>query len=229
MIVGNGMLANAFKLAKHSLNNTVIFASGVSNSNEQEKEEFEREKKLLENILLINKEKLFVYFSTCSIYDSTMTNSQYVYHKMYMERIVRENSNNYLIIRLPQVIGKTAAPTIINFLFNKIKNEEEFTIFNRTKRNFIDVDDVVKVVSYLINKKLLFNEIINLASTNYTSVYEVVVMLERVSKKRAIYNIKNSGGEYYIDVSNMINIYRELSIDFDDNYVMKTLNKYYSQ
>lgn len=229
MIVGNGMLANAFKLAKHSLNNTVIFASGVSNSNEQENEEFEREKKLLENILLINKEKLFVYFSTCSIYDSTMTNSQYVYHKMYMERIVRENSNNYLIIRLPQVIGKTAAPTIINFLFNKIKNEEEFTIFNRTKRNFIDVDDVVKVVSYLINKKLLFNEIINLASTNYTSVYEVVVMLERVSKKRAIYNIKNSGGEYYIDVSNMINIYRELSIDFDDNYVMKTLNKYYSQ
>ena len=55
MIIGNGQLAQAFK--NLHIENSVIFASGVANSNCIEEKEFEREKELLISTLLQNKDK----------------------------------------------------------------------------------------------------------------------------------------------------------------------------
>ncbi|AEW77973.1 naD-dependent epimerase/dehydratase [Aggregatibacter actinomycetemcomitans ANH9381] len=86
------MLAKAFESFHKRTYNYIIFASGVSNSNETSFENFNREKELLLEVLEQYKDKTIVYFSSCSIYDSSLTNSLYVYHKMCMERLVRENS-----------------------------------------------------------------------------------------------------------------------------------------
>lgn len=228
MIIGNGMLARAFEDLYKNDDSHIVFASGVSNSNEKLDKNFKREEMLLINTLSESKGKTIIYFSTCSVYDSSLANSLYIYHKLHMERIIREKATSYMIIRLPQVIGITSSPTIVNFIFNKINNGEKFSIFNRTVRNFVDVEDISKIVNYLIKNRLFLNNIINLASTQYTSIYQVVLYLEKIIGKRAVYDIEDKGSKYFIDVSNLLDIYKELDIKFNEHYMEKVINKYYA-
>ncbi|MGV6987523.1 NAD-dependent epimerase/dehydratase family protein [Testudinibacter sp. P80/BLE/0925] len=151
MIIGRGMLAKAFN-SYVSTEDVIIFASGVSNSNEENSSSFTRERELLRHTIRNNPASLIVYFSTCSIYDSTLQNSKYVLHKLLMELILQDECDRYLIFRLPQVAGRTKSPTIINFIYNKINNGEEFSVFSKSKRNIIDVDDVFKIVDYILKK-----------------------------------------------------------------------------
>ena len=67
MIVGNGLIAKAFDNFKDD--KVIIFASGVSNSLEQRKQEFDREENILSNVINENPEKKIVYFSTCYFND----------------------------------------------------------------------------------------------------------------------------------------------------------------
>lgn len=67
MVIGNGMIANRFTNYKDD-KEIVIFASGVSNSKNINKENFKKEFLLLEDIIKANPDKVITYFSTCSIY-----------------------------------------------------------------------------------------------------------------------------------------------------------------
>ena len=68
MIIGNGLLAQAF--SEYNNNDEIlIFASGVSNSLEEKESEFDREAKLLKSVITNYPDKTMVYFSTCSVYD----------------------------------------------------------------------------------------------------------------------------------------------------------------
>src|SRR5437868_6944217 len=105
MIIGNGLIARTLSDYKND-DSIIIFASGVSNSGEIKKEEYEREKKLLNQQK--NKNKLLVYFSTCSVFDPSLSDSHYIIHKKEIESILENNFENYLLIRLPILIGKTS-------------------------------------------------------------------------------------------------------------------------
>ena len=76
MIIGKGMIAKAFDLYKKN-QDIVIFASGVSNSLEENIKCFEREEALLKKTILENKSATFVYFSTCSIMDQSVNQKKY--------------------------------------------------------------------------------------------------------------------------------------------------------
>ncbi len=65
MVIGNGLIGNIFKLVDSD--NYLIFASGVSNSMENNDGEFNREFDLLKSH--INTNKKFIYFSTVNIND----------------------------------------------------------------------------------------------------------------------------------------------------------------
>ena len=62
MIIGNGLRAKAFNSYGND-NKLLIFASGVSNSNETSSKAFDREKKLLLDALNNQSGKKFIYFS----------------------------------------------------------------------------------------------------------------------------------------------------------------------
>mgnify|MGYP007017084323 CR=1 FL=1 len=82
MIVGRGLLASLF--LENDREDIIFFASGVSNSLEDRQEEFLREETLIKKTIEENPNKIFVYFSTCSVYDSSKTGSDYVLHKLKM-------------------------------------------------------------------------------------------------------------------------------------------------
>lgn len=226
MIIGKGMMAKAFSHKADNLQQ-IIFASGVSDSSETRQAEFLREENLLRATMRENPKQKLVYFSTCSIYDSTLHNSPYIHHKLNMERVIRENCADYVIFRLPQVVGVTQSPTLIHYLYQKIYNQQRFDLWGNSKRNLIDVADVVRVVDFILDNQLFSKLIVNLASDKSHSIYEIVMILERLTEKRALYNVVDKGSSYHIDLSQIKPILKQLNMQFGANYAENVITKYY--
>ena len=225
MIVGSGMIAKAFKEYGNS-NKVLIFAKGVSNSLETKKEEFERETALLLETIEKYRDRTLVYFGTCSALDSQNNYNAYIEHKVKMENIIQENCKNYFIFRLPQVVGKATSPTLINFLATHIKNGTPFHLWKNSKRNLIDVVDVYKIASYLINNGILKNKVTNIASSESVNITTIVKKIELLLDKKADYTMEDKGTFYDIDISKISKYLLDIGICFGGNYIDVVLDKY---
>lgn len=106
IIEGAGDIASILKLREGAL----FFASGVSNSQCTDEEQFKREKHLL---LSQPKDLCIFYFSTISIYTK---DSPYTTHKKAMEQIIRSNWNHYNILRLGNITFGKNPNTFINYV-----------------------------------------------------------------------------------------------------------------
>ncbi len=227
MVIGNGMIARAFKNLYEHDNKVIIFASGVSNSSETNDSAFNTETQLLLDCLKRNGTKRIVYFSTCSIYDNN-NESPYVRHKKRIEKLIIKNSRNYLIFRLPQVVGKsTNNHTLINHLYNKIQNGEPITVWKGATRNLIDIEDVVKISSYIIEADYYNNTIINIASKYNVGILEIVRELENITKNKADIVIEERISSYSIDISRISPVISKLGINFPQIYYKHVIHKYY--
>jgi len=152
MVIGNGLIATAFKSYVDN-DKVVIFASGVSNSSETNDETFFKESTLLRGTLKKNKDKIIVYFS--SVFNCDRNKLVYMNHKRHMEEIISNSPNKFIILRLPQVIGAGGNPnTLVNFMVNKLKNNETIDVYKKAKRNLLDVEDVEKIVSKILSEKI---------------------------------------------------------------------------
>jgi nucleoside-diphosphate-sugar epimerase len=227
VIIGDGMIARAFIKSFYDSNDLILFASGVSNSKEMRELEFQREEALLLSIVY---KKKIIYFSTCSIYDEELVDSPYVKHKLKIESLIEEKSKNYLILRLPQVVGFTKnLHTLTNFIFESMIKNKPINIWKYAQRNLIDIDDVVSTVTYIQQNKLFENRVINLASPIFTSTYEIVAVFEKILNKKALLSIEEKGGSYLIDISSVSQIYNDLDLVFNEQYLEKILYKYYGK
>jgi len=180
MIIGSGLLAKGFK-KKHK--KSIIFAAGVSNSKETRSEEFLREKNLILKTLLEQQKNgfPFIYFSSIM---SDLIDNDYYKHNLKMEELIRNNSNNYLIFRLPQVIGNGGNnENLINNFVKAIKNGEKVKLINRATRSIIDVDDVVRIVNFCKNKikrKDFYGETINVSEIERISIDDLYLTLTKI-------------------------------------------------
>ena len=228
MIIGSGLLAKAFSRVSLQLDKVCIYAAGVSNSNCIDLQAFDRERgRLSSAIENLANEITFVYFGTCSVLDSEMTNKPYVMHKLAMEEIVKKHPK-YLILRLPQVAGKTTNPnTLLNFLFAHISCGEAFKVWSKAKRNIIDVDDVVSIAMLLLADSSLRNITVNIANTSSYSLIEIVHTFEKILEKSAIYEIEERGSDYYIDTKRIYPLLEKARINFSEDYLKKVIKKYY--
>jgi len=227
VIIGRGLLATAF-LSYSNNPNIVIFASGVSNSKNNEQSLFDREESLLRKTIESNKEKIIVYFSTCSIYDNSVNTTKYVYHKLKMENIIQENCSKFYIFRLPQVVGVTNSPTLIPFLFDSIEKKKNMIISSNSTRNIIAIEDVSEIVSYIIENENNKNEIINVATPFNTNIIEIIKKIEEILKNRAIYEKEDCGIEQSIDISKIKNLNKYFKI-YNEKYVDDLLESYYQK
>ena len=160
MIIGNGLIAKSFKKKSKFFKNIIIFASGLSNSKNSNKLEFQRERRLLKKYLKIKTKKL-IYFSTLDVFRSKKT--PYIIHKRNVEKILIKKKNT-LIVRLPQLIGRSNNKnTLFNFLMFNLKKNKKIKIFINYYRNFVDVLDLVLLIINL-NKKDFNFKILNIFS-----------------------------------------------------------------
>lgn len=215
MIIGNGIIANSFKLINHD--SLLIFASGVSNSKEIREEEFNKELFLLKETIKINK-KIFIYFSSCSI-ENKLT--PYTLHKLKIEKYIEENCENYLIIRLPIVVGNNNKNQLLGFFKEKLINNETINIDLKLKRYLIDVEDLPKIVQILVSNKI---KKINVGFNYPISIKKIINVLENIYKLELKYNEIDKNENDYLNFDNFNKIIKDYN--FNKNPI-KIIKKYY--
>jgi len=228
MIVGSGLIASSFSHLFSKCDDVCIYAAGVSNSSCCDTHEFERERARIEEALEQSMPvEAFVYFGTCSVSDPEARNTPYVQHKLAMEKLVQTHPRN-LILRLPQVAGKTPNPhTLLNYLYARIVRSESFTLWSKAKRNIIDVNDMAAITRQLIKDSSVRNVTLNVASTTNYPIVDIVKAMERLVGKHAVYEVVERGSEYSIDVSAITSVLETVGVKFGDDYLDRVIHRYY--
>lgn len=138
MIIGNGDIASVLT----DIPDRLYFVSGVSSGTETRESEFKRETDLL---LEQDKSKHIVYCSSlCVFYSDT----PYAKHKRNMEKLIRDNFKHYAILRLGNITWGKNPKTLLNFIFNKIKNNQPFEIKD-AYRYLVDKEDFLHWVELI--------------------------------------------------------------------------------
>jgi nucleoside-diphosphate-sugar epimerase len=182
-VIGNGLIANRFRNFDCA-EPVVLFASGVSNSLETTTGAFEREINLIKEHLC--SDKLFIYFSSYSV---TYKKSSYVDHKLHIENLIAQHAKKYLILRLTNVVGNAGnRNTVINFLIDKIKQQEPFNLYTHAERNFLDVDDIVQIVKELLSDPYSVNKIYNIGYPENLTMKRVLQIVEQHLAAKAVYS-----------------------------------------
>ena len=222
-IIGNGIIAKNFINSKFD-KDTIVFASGVSNSQETKDAAFARESNLLKEVILENPKSTIVYFSTCSV--NQETKSSYITHKLNMEKYIQETACNYHIFRLPQVVGAVKNTTLISFFTKSIIENKKVIIQKHATRSLLDVDDLVRITQYLVNEKIGENSIQNIASGNNTFVIDIFNEISLIIKKSGSFEYDSHGESYNISNEFILESLGKNDHIFNTDYWKSTLHKY---
>lgn len=227
MVIGHGMIAKEFESYRNK-DGFVIFASGVSDSTLSDRAAFEREKKLIVDTLAANKEKLFVYFSTCGIYDPSMLDSAYIQHKIKMEELIRMSGVPFIIFRLTNPVGKTAnTHTVVNYFIKNITEKHEFVVWKNASRNVMDIDHSFLICNEILQEKLFINTIVNVANPGNYSVLHIVETIEKHFNTRGNITRVDKGGGPVIDTAAINPLFTKFNLIFDEHYLPDLLQKYF--
>lgn len=203
MVIGNGLIGKALS-SYQDLENIIVFASGVSNSTCSGDSDFNREKELL--LKYKNTNARLLYFSTCSVFDKTLLSSRYVEHKINMEQIIAENFKDYIILRLPTLVGKTNNPhTFFNNFKFKLLNSEPVIVFKKASRYLLAIDDLPLIIETVLHEnKTAFT--INVAFNNKVGVVEIVEFMKQCLKSNSDIILEDKGFDLTIENSDFINL-----------------------
>ena len=220
------MLANAF--TEYGNNNKIlIFASGVSNSVENNESAFKREFNLLEKTIQDNPDKNLVYFSTTSIMDESLQKSLYVIHKKKIEKYIQDTCKYFNIFRLSQVLGNAGNPNnlVNNFAHQMIKNET-INVYTGAKRNLVDIKLIKYVVNKILNKPSMLNKIVNVASPYNYNILEIIQELEKVLALKANTILIEKGFLIEINISDIEEILIDYNMPSKNKYLYSILQDY---
>ena len=226
------MIANEFLANADDSLSFCLYAAGVSNSHCLDQKEFDRDARRLRDTLeLIPKELPLLYVSTCSINGAVVPPSQYIAHKILMEETVLKRSLSR-VVRLPQVAGVSPNPhTLLNHIFNKIKNGEPISIWKNSTRNIIDVKDVRKIVLSIV-RDVPFDDIpnvVNVANTNAVSILKLIDAFESALGIIAKRNILDAGDQIQVNVDWIQPILSASGISFGTDYIENMIRDYYAE
>lgn len=223
MIIGGGQLSKAF--TGHDTDAVCIFASGVSDSSCSDASQFERERNLLLETLLANRAKKFIYFSSCALSASSYPRNAYYTHKANMESLVVNNSERFLIFRIPQLFGDLIHhKTLINYIYEAVRDGCNFNVYDDAHRYVIEINDVRKIVSLYLEEGV-DNLIVDLANPHRYRVVEIVYVFEQLLNKKAAYQIVQKTDKYEINFSSLIGFLEKHDVDmgFGEGYLLRRL------
>ena len=195
---------------------------------ETRKEEFLREENLIHKTISENPDTIFFYFSTCSIYDSSKTGSDYVLHKLKMEQIVKNSCTDYLILRVSNAVGNGGNPNLLmNYLTRSVRDGETINVHTQATRNLIDADDIKKITLSLLENQEL-NKIVNIAYPQNYTIIEILEIIEQFYHKKIDIHLIKSGSGYDINITDIESHFVENVLTSKEIYLKNILKKYYS-
>jgi len=161
-----------------------------------------------------------------------MKNTKYVKNKIFIENFLKSKVKKLLILRLPQIAGRSNNNnTILNYVYKKIKERETLVIWQNVERSIIDVDDLLNILRKVLKKNLKKNlPEINIINPNLVKVMDIVKIFEKLIKIKAIYKLiklNNYKRSFYNSIIKK-NIYQKEinNICKKKNYLKKNILKY---
>lgn len=130
MIEGTGDIAKVLR----DREGFTFFARGVSNSQETDEFQYQREKNML---ALQPKRDRLVYFGSLSIF---YADNRYTRHKLEMEELVRETFPKWTIVRLGNITWGCNPHTLINHMKHQVEVGEPVQIQD-TYRYVVDLEE----------------------------------------------------------------------------------------
>jgi nucleoside-diphosphate-sugar epimerase len=150
----------------------------------------------------------------------------YVEHKLAMEALVRAHAG-HLILRLPQVAGRTPNPhTLLNYLHARISRGERFTVWRHARRNVIDCDHVRSLACALIEDGVR-RATLNIAAPESYAMTTIVATMERVIDGHAVFDLSDQGADYPIDIDPIRSLFERCGLAFGPPYLETIIRKYY--
>jgi len=219
MIVGNGLIAKS--LHEIDSSDIIFLASGVSNSKCTDNKEFKREIELVKKH--IDNTKKIVYFSSVKEY---ITNNLYLEHKEKIENIIKQKTDKFIILQLPQLIGDNGNKSnLINFYYEKINNYESFDLY-KVKRSLLDIDDLVNILNHLL--KINFNGVFTINYIELIDTDILVKIIESLLQKKSIINseikLVQNIKKNELEVNNILNMFVRTK-SYNELVIKKYLNK----
>jgi nucleoside-diphosphate-sugar epimerase len=229
VIIGKGMVAHAFKDLS-GWEDDVLFAAGVSNSGEQDEKAYQKETELVKlNLQKLKSPARFVYFSTTSIFDPSKSGNFYIRHKLFVEDLIRNSNVNYLILRLPNLVGRSNNPnTLTNFFASAIKSGRKIKLNSKAIRHLIDVSDLSVILNDIIKQFGRRNLTVNVDTDKPLTAGEILSLLEEVLKKKAYIEPVFDDGRIHSIAEDKSNSSENYLWKTGENYHMNLLKKYYS-
>ena len=230
-IIGKGFIAkNLFRINSLIIKSKyTIYAAGISNSKIKSQKELSREVNMFKKFFIKNKNKKIIYISTADATNNLKNKSKYVKNKIKIEKFIIKESKNYLILRIPQIIGESKNKNIlINYFYYCIKNRKKIELLGNVRRNVLDIDDVIKMIKIIILNSKINNKIITLSNKFFIKPIEIVKIFEKKLKKKAIFYIKKSKKyQWNLNFKKNVIYFRKAKINFHNKYLINAINKYY--
>jgi hypothetical protein len=214
MVLGNGLIANSFFDYKDD-SRYLIFASGVSDSINSGICDFEREFDLIKKYT--GTKMKFIYFST-----SNTGLTPYFNHKERMEIFIQNNFENYLIFKIPNIVGVGGNKNnLFNFFKKKIIDKDQI-IVKDTYRSLIDADDLKIICDYFL---YLNNEVIYISYIERIKVIDIVNIIGDELKIEPNIKIEYKSSDSNFENSNIINEFIKNKMN-TEYYTLNLIKKY---
>lgn len=156
-------------------------------------------KKIINHFNKLNKKPRIIFISSSHVYEisknklteNSITKPSTLYGKLKLksENFLKDNYKNYCILRLFNVYGRNQRENFfIPDVIKKIKKKEKIEI-NKSVRDFIHIDDVLKIIDFVINNE--FTETLNVGSSRGVSLEYIVKKISKKLNKKPVLNITN--------------------------------------
>ena len=145
--------------------------------------------------------------------------------KIAMESIIARSGVPYLILRLAYPIGPQQQPyQLIPALIRQV-HAGYVNIRRGTRRDLIDIEDVVQLTSTLLAQGCV-NQIINMASGIAVEVEQIVDFLEQRTPHVVLRNYTYGQTGYHVNIDKLVQVAGDAA-HFDSTYYQRVINKYY--
>jgi len=209
--------------------NKVYICAGVSKTfikrKLEGKKQIEDNKNILKNIILFckkNKVKNIIFLSSSAVYSSfnkyPLSEKQKIKPNSYLgiskkinenqlERFSKISNIKILVLRIFTVYGNgMRKDQFIYQIIKKIKNNKKVVLWNpETFRNFIYIDDLVKLIDVLGSKNKKRYDIINVATFKSFKIKYIFDQLSRILKKNK--NLKlvsnNNNFNHFVEINKL--------------------------
>ena len=230
-IIGDGFIGKSLYKIKKDLikTNYIIYAAGISHSKTKSKRNLNKELSSFKIFLKNNLSKKVIYISTADVTNSISNKSLYVKNKIKIEKLIKKRLKNYIILRLPQIIGKSKNKnTLVNYFYFNIKNNKPLVLIKNFKRNVLDIADILKLIKIIVYSKKTKNKVIVLSNKYSVQPIDIVKIFEKKLNKIVNFKFKKIKKQIWpLYYQKNAHYFRKAKITFDRNYLLKTINKYY--